>query len=111
MTSAEERADQLREFIASEGHATFADITKRFDWAKGDRQLCFAENMLLWVVSQELIDAIRTLCTENRIWANPCDTFGYKMEGQKLELPIANLMGIYDKPHWLPMDFCTEPPT
>jgi hypothetical protein len=111
MTSAEERADQLREFVDSKPAVTFTDITKQFDWAKGDEPFWFSKNVLLWVsVSQELIDAIQTLCNENRIWPEPCDVFGYVMEGQSLKLPIANLMGTYDKPHWLPMDFRTEPP-
>lgn len=111
MTTPDERATQLCEFIESQKTVVFPEITKRFDWAQGEIFFLFSEHVVLWThVSQELIDAIHTLCNRKRIWATPCDAFGYIVAGKTLKWSIASLLGTYDKTHWLPVNFTTERP-
>jgi hypothetical protein len=105
------KADELATFIATHEPVTFAKILNAFPWAKGELVCRWpGTNLILWdTISPDLVQAMRKLTEENRIYASLRRASDlYYQEGHWLILPIGKLGVTYNEPHWLPVVIVTE---
>lgn len=92
----------LLEFIADRGGVSFAEIARRFDCA-GDVGLELKPNLLLWVGSQQLSDALRELIKRGDVTMKVAPALVYLLDGCVMPMPMAARVRGYAKPHWLPV--------
>ncbi len=61
------------------------------------------ENIFFWVnMSENYVEAIKTLLSQDKIKITPCHIAVYLMDGKVPALPQATKAKSYKKPHWLP---------
>lgn len=111
--SLSEKAAALEQFVQRKKHVTFVDICSHFSWAKGVFAIFLKDyNVVLWTdISEELIDVIQLLCSEDRLWPHVCEAAVYMLDGGVLSgVPLGPAMKRYETPHWVPTIFNTFAP-
>lgn len=86
------------------------DLLRRYMPVDDDLSWACAPNVFLWFdLSHELVDLLRRLCHDGRIYPHPSGVLCHVADGGAPDLPVAKKPTAkgYRKPHWLPITWCS----
>lgn len=109
--------DKILELVEARQYVTYAEFERFFPEHKEDPPLSrlvhgSVKNIIYWIgMDQEFADAVAELTVEKLIFMHPTPPLTYLIDGAGLALPLVKRppKNGYEKPHWLPVTFCTHP--
>lgn len=103
--------ERVFSFMTKHAGTSFVELERAFgEEFKGDYWFGIADkNIWFWYgMSEEFIDALKTLMDEDLIKLEPCHLLVYVMDGCVPQIPLAKQNRIYVKPRWLPSAFSVK---
>jgi hypothetical protein len=99
--------DAVMDYIETQNHVSFAELTNRFPQFKGGELAVCAPNhptIVYWCdMQEEAAEAIKNLFESEKIHFKRASVLVYAIDGLSLSLPIAKSARQFKNNHWLPV--------
>lgn len=109
----EEVKQRIKEYIWKNNHVSYVELERFMDEIgydyRGNYDILspMCDHVVFWVGwSQEAIDLMNELNTEELIHKEPAQFLVYLLDGGGLDMPIVKSFRQYKQDHWLPVVFC-----